>query len=166
MTLAEYVFRAAAMSDLPLLRTWQSFPHVREWWNNNEPFNEEKLRDTRVSRWIVELSGKPFAYMQDYSVHGWEDHPFGHLPAGSRGIDQYIGDPEMIGCGHGIAFIRQRMHELFAAGAPVIAVDPHPANARAIAVYSKLGFRIAGVERETPWGSILPMQAQPPRRGE
>ena len=166
MTSTDYAFRPAAMSDLPLLRTWQGFPHVREWWNSNEPFNEEKLRDTRVSRWIVELSGKPFAYMQDYSVHGWGEHHFGHLPAGSRGLDQYIGDPEMIGRGHGTAFIRQRMHELFGAGVPAIAVDPHPANARAITVYRNLGFRIAGTEQETRWGSILPMEARPPRRDE
>lgn len=154
------------MNDLPLLRTWQSLPHVRAWWGSDQPFDEEELRDTRVSRWIVELNGEPFAYMQDYSVHGWEKHHFGHLPPGSRGIDQYIGEPAMIGCGHGPAFIRQRMHQLFAAGAPVIAVDPHPANIRAVAIYRKLGFRIAGVERETPWGVILPMEARAPRRGE
>lgn len=150
------------MSDLPLLRKWQSFPHVREWWNDNEPFNAEKLTDMRVSRWIVERDGKPFAYMQDYSVHGWEDHHFGYLSTGSRGLDQYIGDPAMVGGGHGTAFIRQRMNELFAAGAPALAVDPHPANGRAIAVYKKLGFEIVGVEQQTPWGSIVPMVAKHP----
>lgn len=154
------------MEDLPLLRWWQDLPHVREWWGDDEPFDEGDLHDARVSRWIVELDGKPFAYMQDYSVHGWEGHHFGHLPPGSRGIDQYIGDPAMIGGGHGTAFIRQRMQEIFAAGAPVIAVDPHPANARAIAVYRKLGFRIAGAERATPWGLILPMEARSPQAGE
>lgn len=161
MTSATYVFRLAAMRDLPTLRTWQNSPHVREWWGDDEPFDEEELRDARVARWIVELNSKPFAYMQDYSVHGWEEHHFGHLPPGSRGIDQYIGDLAMIGYGHGTAFIRQRMQELFAAGVPVIATDPHPTNARAIAVYSKLGFRIAGAERETAWGRILPMEARP-----
>ncbi|WWR55751.1 hypothetical protein RV999_26300 (plasmid) [Sinorhizobium meliloti] len=39
--------------------------------------------------------------MQDYTVHGWDDHHFAHLAKGSRGIDQYIGDPEMVGVGHG-----------------------------------------------------------------
>jgi aminoglycoside 6'-N-acetyltransferase len=153
-----YVFRPAAMRDLPLLGEWQSFPHVREWWDDGEPFDEGDLRDDRVSNWIVELNGRPFAYMQDYSVHGWDEHHFEHLPPGSRGIDQYIGDPVMIGHGHATAFIRQRMHELFAAGVPVIAVDPHPANARAIAVYRKLEFRIVGPERDTAWGLILPME--------
>lgn len=166
MTSADYAFRPVEMNDLALLRSWQSLPHVQEWWGDDEPFDEEGLRDTRVSRWIVELNGKHFAYMQDYSVHGWGEHHFGHLPSGSRGIDQYIGDPAMIGCGHGSAFIRQRMHELFTAGVPVIATDPHPANTRAIAVYSKLGFRVTGAERVTPWGLILPMEARSLQAGE
>ncbi len=81
-------------------------------------------RDDRVSSWIVELNSRPFAYMQDYSVHGWDEHHFEHLPPGSRGIDQYIGDPMMIGHGQRTAFIRRSgMHELFAAGGPVIAVS-------------------------------------------
>jgi len=160
MASADYVFRPVTLDDLPLLGTWQGFPHVREWWDDGEPFTVDELLDKRVSRWIVELDGAPFAYMQDYSVHGWEEHHFGHLPPGSRGIDQYIGVPGMLGCGHGKAFIRQRMQELFAAGAPVIAVDPHPENMRAIAVYRKLGFRVAGKARKTPWGCILPMETQ------
>lgn len=166
MATAAYVFRPAAMRDLPRLRRWRRIPHVREWWGDDEPFDEGELHDARVSRWIVELEGTPFAYMQDYSVHGWEAHHFASLPPGSRGIDQYIGDPAMIGRGHGAAFIRQRMQEMFAAGAPVIATDPHPANTRAIAAYGKVGFRIAGAERETPWGLILPMEARPRPRCE
>ncbi len=150
------------MSDLPRLRAWQSHPHVRKWWGNDAPYDREELLDDRVSRMMVALGGTPFAYMQDYTVHGWDEHHFAHLPDGSRGIDQYIGDPAMIGRGHGTAFIGQRMHQLFAAGAPVIAVDPHPTNTRAIAVYAKLGFTITGGERETPWGLIVPMEARPP----
>lgn len=98
--------------------------------------------------------------MQDYTVHGWEDHHFAGLPKGSRGIDQYIGDPEMIGLGHGSAFIGARMKALFDAGVPVIATDPHPANERAIAVYKKLGFESSGSPEETRWGLVLPMLAR------
>lgn len=98
--------------------------------------------------------------MQDYSVHGEEDHPFAALPKGSRGIDQFIGEPDMIGLGHGSAFIRARMKALFDAGAPVIGTDPHPANERAIAVYRKLGFEPYGAPQETRWGLILPMLAR------
>ncbi len=139
---------------------WQSAPHVGEWWDSDEPYDAEDLNDPRVARWIVSFDNKPFAFMQDYTVHGWDDHHFAHLPKGSRGIDQYIGDPEMIGVGHGSAFIRARMIALFRQGAPVIATDPHPENARAIAVYRKLGFEPSGLPQDTRWGVILPMLAK------
>lgn len=157
-TTGQYDFRAATLDDLHLLKAWQSRPHVREWWDSEDPYNAEDIDDPRVARWIVSTNDQPFAYMQDYTVHGWENHHFARLPKGARGIDQYIGDPEMIGVGHGTAFIAARMRVLFDEGAPVIATDPHPDNQRAIAVYRKLGFEVSGPPRETEWGLILPMQ--------
>jgi aminoglycoside 6'-N-acetyltransferase len=159
-TATTYEFRQPAMDDLGLLMEWQARPHVRAWWDSDERYDEEDLSDPRVSRWIVSSNGRPFAYMQDYTVHGWQDHHFYDLPEGSRGIDQYIGDPEMIGIGHGSAFIKMRMQVLFNEGAPVIATDPHPDNQRAIAVYRKLGFAPAGPPQVTRWGLILPMLAR------
>ncbi|MES0862813.1 GNAT family N-acetyltransferase [Ruegeria sp. SCPT10] len=108
---------------------------------------------------MVSIDAKPFAYIQDYTVHGWPDHHFIDLPHGSRGIDQFIGPSDMVGLGHGTRFIGARMQALFQAGAPVIGTDPHPENARAIAVYKKLGFKALGPARETRWGLILPMVA-------
>lgn len=160
MTAADqYSFRKATLGDLPLLAKWQSNPHVRAWWDSDQPYDAEDLADSRVARFIVSTAGRPFAFMQDYNVHGWEDHHFAGLPKGSRGIDQFIGDPEMIGVGHGSAFIGARMRALFDAGVPVIGTDPHPANERAIAVYKKLGFEPSGPPQETRWGLILPMLA-------
>jgi aminoglycoside 6'-N-acetyltransferase len=155
-----YGFRRATMDDLHLLMEWQAHPHVREWWERDEPYDHEDLSDTRVSRWIVSIHERPFAFMQDYTVHGWENHHFAKLPRGSRGIDQYIGDPEMVGLGHGSAFIGARMQALFDEGAPVIATDPHPDNERAIAVYKKVGFEVSGPPQKTEWGLILPMLAK------
>jgi aminoglycoside 6'-N-acetyltransferase len=98
--------------------------------------------------------------MQDCAVHGGGDHPFDHLPSGSRGMEKFIGSPDMIGNGHGQAFIRQRLKGLFAQGIPVVATDPHPDNKRAIRAYELVGFRIAGPARDTAWGRILPMEAR------
>ena len=160
MTAADhYTFRKVTLDDLPLLAAWQSTPHVRAWWDSGEPYEAAELADPRVARWLVSIAGRPFAFMQDYTVHGWDDHHFAGLPEGSRGIDQYIGDPEMTGVGHGSAFIGARMRALFDAGAPVIATDPHPANERAIAVYRKLGFEPSGPPQQTQWGLVLPMLA-------
>ena len=157
-----YAFRRATMADLPCLTRWQATPHVLEWWEDAEPFDAEELADPRVTRWIVSHHGRPFAYMQDYTVHGWEGHYFAHLPTGSRGIDQYIGPAEMLGRGHGTGFIKQRVKVLFEEGAPVVAVDPHPNNARAIAAYEKAGFKVAGEAISSKWGLILPMEIHAP----
>lgn len=144
-----------------MLVEWQTQPHVHQWWDSDEPSDQEEIGDPRVSRWIVSVHERPFAFMQDYTVHGWEDHHFVQLPQGARGIDQYIGDPKMIGVGHGTAFIGARMKVLFGEGAPVIATNPHPENERAIAVYKKLGFEPSGQPQKTQCGMILPMLAKP-----
>jgi aminoglycoside 6'-N-acetyltransferase len=63
--------------------------HVVEWWGDPGVEREiEKLADSRIAMWVVEHNGRPFAFAQDYDVHGWDSHPFSHLPPGSRGIDQ------------------------------------------------------------------------------
>jgi aminoglycoside 6'-N-acetyltransferase len=67
----------------------------------------------------------------------------------------------MVGRGHGSAFIRQRVQEMFAAGVPAVATDPHPENARAIAACRKAGFRVAGPEEDSEWGRVIRMEAWP-----
>lgn len=153
----QYQFRKVTPDDLDMLAEWRSNAHVREWWGTDTSEDDADLEDPRIARWIVSHAGRQFAYMQDYTVHGWDDHHFFHLPRGSRGIDQFIGDPAMLGAGHGSAFISMRMQALFEGGAPAIATDPHPDNVRAIAVYRKLGFDVVGPSQETTWGLIVPM---------
>ena len=156
-----YSFRPVAIDDFAMLEAWKREPHVAEWWDGDPPHTIDGLRDPRVAMWIVDVDSVPFAFMQDYDVHGWDGHHFAYLPPGSRGLDQFIGDPAMIGRGHGSAIVEQRMAELFAGGAPALAVDPHPDNARAIAACRRVGFAIVGEPRESEWGLFLPMEAHP-----
>lgn len=122
---------------------------------------EAAIADPHTAAWIVEHHGRPFAYAQDYDVHAWPDHHFADLPPSSRGIDQSIGEPDMLDKGHGSAFVRLHVDRLFAAGAPAIGTDPHPDNARAIRAYEKAGFAVTGGPVETPWGRALLMQCRP-----
>jgi aminoglycoside 6'-N-acetyltransferase len=157
-----YRFTPVTMADLPLLEGWRQLPHVIQWWDDEPLFEAEDLANPRVVMWRVDVQGQPFAYLQDYAIHGWPDHHFAHLPAGARGLDQFIGPPAMLGCGHGQALIAQRAAALFAVGVPELSVDPHPANARAIHVYARIGFQISGPPAGSPWGEYLPMVLQPP----
>jgi aminoglycoside 6'-N-acetyltransferase len=108
--------------------------------------------------WIVEHNRHAFAYAQDYDPHAWANHPFAYLPASARGIDQYIGEPDMLGLGHGSAFVRAHVERLFADGAIVVGTDPNPSNARAIRAYEKAGFSIASGPVETRWGCAVLME--------
>ena len=50
------------------------------------------------------------------------------------------GEPDLVGKGHGSAFIRAYADRLLAAGAPMVLTDPDPTNRRAIRAYEKAGF--------------------------
>lgn len=142
-----------------MIEAWRKHPHVREWWGDDEPLTDAELARPLVRSWIVSLDQHPFAYIQDYSVHGWDfDHHFADLPKGARGIDLYLADPNMLGQGHGKRFIAQHMATLFAEGAPVIATDPDPNNTHAVGLYVALGFRAYGDVVATDWGPAVLMK--------
>lgn len=160
---APYTFRRMTEADLPLLRQWLQTPDAAAWWGELEEEMQNlaaDLHEPGMRLWIVSLDDMPFAFLQDYDPHRWADHPFNDLPQGTRGIDQTIGSPDMIGKGHGSAFIAQHVARLFDEGAPVVCTDPDPGNARAIRAYEKAGFT-RFEQRSTAWGDCLLMLARP-----
>lgn len=156
--MARYAIRPATEADLDLLAAWRSRAHVRRWWGDPAVEPEvEKLREPRVALWVVEHGAKPFGFIQDYAVADWSPHHFDDLPPGARGMDLYIGEPELIGAGHGPAFVRQHVDRLFALGTPAVGIDPHPDNHPAIRAFEKAGFVVSGEALDTRWGRSLPM---------
>jgi aminoglycoside 6'-N-acetyltransferase len=105
---------------------------------------------------IVATGDAPFAYLQCYDPAAWPDNGFGQQPRGTRGIDQFIGEPDMIGRGHGSALIRCFIEGLLQDGTPRVITDPNPANARAIRAYEKAGLQSDRLV-ETPDGPALLM---------
>ena len=141
-----YTFKPAANSDLPLLENWLQAPEVVAWWG--DPLEQAELLradidEPRMRMELVLYQGRPFAYVQSYEVHAWPQPHLEHLPPGSRAIDTFIGEPSMIGRGHGSAYLKIIALRLQADGAPVVAIDPTAENLRAIAAYGKAGFRAA-----------------------
>jgi aminoglycoside 6'-N-acetyltransferase len=174
----QYHFRQMVLDDLPLVRDWLARPHVREWWGDpdeqfglvsgdmNEPamdqyivshiaFSSEVGTGSREENASTQNVGMPFGYLQCYRLTDW-NICFGLQPEQTRGIDQMIGVPEMVGCGHGSGFIRAFIEDLLASGTPRVVVDPAPANARAIRAYEKAGF-IRDKLVDTPDGISLLM---------
>jgi aminoglycoside 6'-N-acetyltransferase len=139
-----YAFRPVARRDLALLRAWLRTPQVARWWGDPQEqaaLIEADLDEPRMVMTIVTFEDRPFAYAQHYDVHVWPQPHFAPLPWGSRAIDSFIGAPDMIGRGHGAAYLRLLAERLRAEGAPVVAIDPNVDNFRARRAYEKAGFR-------------------------
>jgi aminoglycoside 6'-N-acetyltransferase len=155
----DYSFRPMTMFDLPIVRNWLQKPHVVEWWGDpQEQFALVRgdLDEPAMDQFIVAVGDRPFAYLQCYDAAGWPNNGFGEQPAGTRGMDQFIGEPDMIGRGHGAALVRNFLDHLTRFGTPRVVTDPDPANARAVRAYEKAGFEKVGLV-DTPDGRALLM---------
>ncbi|OKO71920.1 GNAT family N-acetyltransferase [Bradyrhizobium sp. NAS96.2] len=153
-----YRFRPMTTADLPLIKQWLALPHVREWWGDpaeQYALVSGDLDEPAMDQFIVAADGSDFGYIQCYDLTAWNSG-FGAQPVGTRGIDLFIGEPNMVAGGHGSALIRGFVEERLAQGAPRIVTDPDPANARAVRAYAKAGFHEAGMV-DTPDGPALLM---------
>src|SRR4029079_4907534 len=118
-------------------------PHVTQWWGDpDRQFGmvSEDLTHPAMDQFILVTEGRAFGYLQCYRLTDW-NVGLGEHPEGTRGIDLFIGDPDMVGRGHGSAFIRAFVDGQLAAGTPRVLTDPDPANERAVRAYEKAGFR-------------------------
>jgi aminoglycoside 6'-N-acetyltransferase len=139
----DYRFRPMTPGDLALVRRWLETPEVMRWWGQPDEqyaLVSGDLDHPDMDQFIVAIDDHPFAYVQCYGLGTWNEG-FGAQPKGTRGIDQFIGEPDMIGQGHGSGFIRQFADTLLASRLPRIVTDPDPDNARAIRAYAKAGFQ-------------------------
>lgn len=158
----DYMFRQMTAADLPLIRRWLELPHVREWWGDPEEqysLVSGDLDEPAMDQFIVSVADSPFGYLQCYDLIAWNSG-FGAQPQGTRGIDQFIGEPDMIERGHGSGFIRRFVDGLLRSSAPRVVTDPDPANHRAIRAYEKAGFARDRLV-DTPDGEALLMVRNP-----
>ncbi|MDH2350113.1 GNAT family N-acetyltransferase [Bradyrhizobium sp. SSUT112] len=159
---SSYTFRPMTVTDLPLIRRWLGEAHVREWWGDpDEQFAlvSGDLDEPAMDQFIVLAGMRPFGYLQCYSLTAWNTG-FGPQPERTRGIDQFIGESDMIARGHGSAFIRAFVDEQLRHGLPRFVTDPDPRNLRAVRAYEKAGF-VRNRMVETPDGPALLMVREP-----
>jgi aminoglycoside 6'-N-acetyltransferase len=155
----QYQFRPMSAADLPTVRGWLEMPHVAQWWHDpDEQFAlvSGDLDHPAMNQFVVTADDRPFAYLQCYDPTAWSDNGLGTHPLGTRGIDQFIGEPAMIDRGHGSALIRSFVDGLLKTGTPRVVTDPDPENVRAVRAYEKAGFQKARLVN-TPDGSALLM---------
>lgn len=134
-------FRPMTPDDYPLLLDWLQRPHVKEWWDDGDDTLAKvaaHYSDPDAERFILlyrdparPAEGRPIGYFQSYQ----EDE-------GVVGIDQFIGDADLLNRGLGTAAVRAFLQLVIARQNPRrIILDPEPENARAIRCYEKAGFR-------------------------
>ena len=155
----DYVFRPMSPGDLAMVRRWLETPEVVRWWGEaDEQYRRlvsADLDHPDMDQFIVGLGGHPIGYIQCYGLSTWNGGLGAHPPK-TRGIDQFIGEPEMIGRGHGSSFIRQFVDTLLKSGTPRVVTDPDPDNGRAVRAYAKAGFQRERLV-DTPDGPALLM---------
>lgn len=138
-----YRFRSLTDTDLLIVKRWLTTPEVMRWWGDPAEqlaLLKEDLEEPLMRQWIVEHHGRPFAYVQAYEAHAWSQAHLQHLPAGAQVIDAFIGEPDMLGRGHGSAFLRVLTRMLIRDGAPLVAIDPNVENLLARHAFARGGF--------------------------
>jgi RimJ/RimL family protein N-acetyltransferase len=161
-------FTSLQDSDIPLLRQWLKEPHVAEFWQETEDEEEfrkkflDKLPERGVVPFIISVNSKPVGYIQYYDAckvgGGW----WPNAKEGTFGVDQFIGDPKLIGRGFGTEIIKCFVQNLFSQSkVKELITDPEPKNKRAIRAYEKVGFKTVG-EIKTPGGYALLMRMERP----
>jgi aminoglycoside 6'-N-acetyltransferase len=156
---SRYQFRPMSAADLPMVRRWLEAPHVAQWWRDPDTqfaLVSEDLDHPAMDQFVVAADDRPFAYLQCYDPTAWSDNGLGTHPLGTRGIDQFIGEPDMVDRGHGSALIRSFVDGLLKTGTPRVVTDPDPENIRAVRAYEKAGFQKARLV-DTPDGRALLM---------
>jgi aminoglycoside 6'-N-acetyltransferase len=126
---------------------------------NNIPWVSGDLDEPAMDQYIVSIAGNSFGYLQCYDLTAWNSG-FGQQQPGTRGIDLFIGEPDMIERGHGSALIRAFADQRLRQGAPRIVTDPDPTNRRAMRAYERAGFKKDRMV-DTPDGRSLLMIRNP-----
>ena len=140
--------------DLTLLVSWRAEPHVHEWWDPDEPppsldqvtekYGGRTDPDSPTTPCVIELDGRPIGYVQFYLWASFPDEVAAmELPVGDRsfGLDILIGDPDLVGAGHGSRAVGMLCRHLVRArGAREVLLTTELTNARAQRAYERAGF--------------------------
>ncbi len=157
--------RPATVADVAMLEEWARRPHVARATSDDpevtEAFEgvdwvEEVTRRDELGPdvWevlVAELDGRPIGMIQITDPHREPDHYWGEIEPNLRSLDIWIGEPDMLGRGHGTEMMRQAIARCFAdPSVTAIVIDPLESNDEAIRFYRRLGFVDVGPRRFGP----------------
>jgi len=151
----ELSVRPLEPDDAALLVRWLSDPRLLRWYEGRDrPHDLQKVRthyfpeaEERVQRCLVCWQEQPVGFVQVYPISDGERMVYGY-PEGTTayGMDQFIGEPDLWGCGIGTLLVQSVLGWLTETRcAEIVVVDPRVENKRAIHVYERCGFRLIKV---------------------
>jgi RimJ/RimL family protein N-acetyltransferase len=157
-------FKPLQEDDLDMLCKWLNKPHVKEWWDDHltdaqiKAKYRERIGDKTVQPFIVYLQERPVGFIQSYLADKVGDGWWPDVQLGTIGIDQFIGEENLINRGVGTqmirAFVAMILEDLTVT---TIMADVDPQNIRAVRCYKKAGF-VFIKEAMTPDGYALVME--------
>lgn len=151
------------VDDYARMVRWQNQPHVREWWDHDDPpmtidraiaaYRECTQPTASTTACIIEHARHPIGYCQFYS---WADEKesaseiaFSPRP-GWWGLDIFIGEHGSTGHGLGTQAVRLLVRYLAQdRQASTVALTTSVDNLRAIRAYEKAGFHRQGPVLDT-----------------
>ncbi len=114
-------FRPVTAADFALLHHWLNQPHLRRFYQKT-PIGPEEIAEKYGPRVRGEeagvnhlacLDGRPYGYLQGYRNLDWPAWAELIGVDGGLSIDLYIGEPDMLGGGHGRAMLAGYLQVLF-----------------------------------------------------
>jgi aminoglycoside 6'-N-acetyltransferase len=140
--------RQAAISDVPLLRSWDSKPHVRAAIGNDDAVDwvAEISRRADWGEWLIaEKDERAIGVVQIIDPKKEVTNYWGDVEPGLRAVDIWIGWEKDLAQGHGTEIMRLVLERCFAsADVKAVLLDPLASNVRAQRFYKRLGFESVG----------------------
>lgn len=166
-----FTFKPAVELQQTLIHGWLQQDYIREWIHGEGLQNTlaglEKFYQYRVEgkehdrklkitqHWIGYDGDKPFVYLLTSNVFKDtlnEYSKYSEMDGFAITLDIFIGDMDYLGKGLATKVIKEFLLSHFSDVTEVF-IDPEKTNKRAIHVYQKTGFRIAG-EFLAPWHPV------------
>jgi aminoglycoside 6'-N-acetyltransferase len=100
---------------------------------------------------LIAMNGRPIGVIQSYRVDSYPDYvqEVGKLAEPAFSLDVFIGEPELIGKGHGVGLLRSFVPLMFERyRVDYCVIGPSRSNVAAIRSYEKAGFRYLKDYRE------------------
>jgi len=152
-------FRPLDGADLPDMQRWLADPDVAIWWREYDLSLDALVGKYQpmidgaepVRGFVIVIDGQPVGFIQAYRIGDHPDYQR-QLAVDPEAVatDLFIGDAAWRDRGWGTAVLRAFLNRVVFGemGTGLAVIAPEPANARAIRVYERVGFR---------WGKTVPV---------